>query len=104
MLRTDEVVPILAANAAQGTKPFETAHNSRAGIGGRTKKHDSEKLLIEAAKLLYDGLAPKSQSELRCCALEEYSAHLSEDQDQPSDEWAKPIIRRLWNRLELGEP
>jgi hypothetical protein len=72
--------------------------------GGRTRLYSREDFLIEAMRLLYiEGLQPKSRAELREAALQAYIDTLPKDSDHPSDEWAKPLIRSLWNRLELGE-
>jgi hypothetical protein len=76
--------------------------------GGAPPKHDAEAFLIEAFRLLYEGYVPKSPADLRRRALERYweSKQVSENGPQrlepPSDEWAKPKIRRLWAILGLG--
>jgi hypothetical protein len=80
----------------------------RKAVGEAPRKYDSEALLVEASRLLYvDGLVPATQAELRKAALEAYCATIDADgrdsAELPSDEWAKPIIRKLWNRLKLGE-
>lgn len=70
--------------------------------GGPPTKYDGEAFLIEAFFLLYDGLQPKTQAELRQSALEAYGKTLGQGEvELPSDEWAKPKIRALWYRLGL---
>jgi hypothetical protein len=54
-----------------------------------------------AAKLVHEGFTPKNRAELRRVALEAYSNTLEEGAEPPSDDWAKPKIRKLWTALGL---
>jgi hypothetical protein len=72
--------------------------------GGRPRQYDGEAFLIEAFRIIYEGALPRSQAELRRLALDAYNANSSiEAEKNPSDDWAKLKIRRLWHRLELGK-
>jgi hypothetical protein len=91
-----------APEAPAGSAPVPTqASETRRNPGGAPARFSREDFLILAAKLLYEGLNPKTQAELRKAALDAYSSTLPKDDEPPSDEWAKPIIRKLWNSLEL---
>ena len=93
--------------AASGSEVAAPA-NADKPRGGAPPKHDAEAFLIEAFRLLYEGYVPKNAADLRRRALERYweSKQVSENGPQrlepPSDEWAKPKIRRLWAILGLG--
>jgi len=72
--------------------------------GGAPPKHDAEAFLIEAFRLLYEGFVPESPAQLRRRALERYwekKAPSGSNAEPPSDEWAKPKIRKLWGELGL---
>jgi hypothetical protein len=83
----------------------ESGGNAKRRSGGAPRKYDREAFLIEAFKLIYDGLVPATQAELRKAAIEAYYANIqiedSGNAESLTDEWAKPLIRRFWNRLEL---
>jgi hypothetical protein len=83
-----------AGSASVPTEVKETKRNP----GGARREFHPEDLVIEAARLLYvDGLVAKTQAELRKASLDAYSSTLPEGAKQPSDDWAKPIIRKLWS-------
>lgn len=65
---------------------------------GASKKFDDLELVIQAARLIYEGFQPRNQAHLREEALVAYQ---KKTLLEPSEEWAKPIIRKLWNGLEL---
>jgi hypothetical protein len=71
--------------------------------GGRPAKYDSEAFLIEAFCILWEEAQPKSQAELRRRTIDAYDANSAiKAKKHPPDDWAKLKIRRLWNRLQLG--
>lgn len=108
LVRTQELDNVLAGRRARPDAPetnLAQATGARSAVnkGGAPPKFDGEALLIEAFKLLYeDGLRPETQTDLRKLALEKYAQGRPE-QEIPSDEWAKPKIRALWNELKLGK-
>ena len=59
-----------------------------------------EAILIEAFRLIYEGEHFETQAALRKRVLD---WHMEQHSRAPSDEAAKPKIRRLWNALGLGE-
>lgn len=69
--------------------------------GGRPPSYDGELFLIEAAKVILDGV-PETQSQLIERALDAYEAACHPG-GRPSSDWAKLKIRPLWRRLGLGK-
>ena len=88
------------APASAAPAPAE-ANEARRNPGGTPPRFSRDDFLIEAFKLIYEGTIPNTQAELRRAALDVYSSTLPEGEEPPSDDWAKPLIRKLWNGLEL---
>jgi hypothetical protein len=106
-VKTENFLELASADPLMRIEPSATKNKAsvrerRPSIGGAPKKFDATAFLIEAFKLLYQGVSPRTQAELRRCALDAYSAKFPDPADAPSEEWAKPLIRQLWNELELG--
>ncbi|MDY8111134.1 hypothetical protein U0C82_18595 [Fulvimarina sp. 2208YS6-2-32] len=81
----------------------ESVTKQKGAAGGRPPKFDALKFQLEAFALIEEGAVIfKNQTDLRQKALEKYAATLPAGSDGPSDDWAKPIIRDLWHRLNLG--
>jgi hypothetical protein len=72
--------------------------------GGRPEKYNTEGFLIEAFRIIYEGGQPETQADLRRQAIKAYDANRGiRGKKHPSDEWAKPKIRRVWYGLGLGK-
>ena len=84
-----------AAPAPSASPPREPVKNQ----GGAPRQYDSDAFIIQACWLLYDGYQPKNQSDFRRKALEAFAAKTHQE---PSDDWAKPRIRRIWNEFGLN--
>jgi hypothetical protein len=70
--------------------------------GGAPPKHDLQAFLIEAFNLIFECGPPKSRDELNRRARKAYKRQYP-DSLELTHEWAKPIIRAVWDRLKLGK-
>jgi hypothetical protein len=70
---------------------------------GRPPVFNGEDFLIEAAKLVHEGFQPKRPADLIRKALDVYSASLPSDVSPPTEAWARKKIRKLWDKLQLGD-
>jgi hypothetical protein len=68
--------------------------------GGAPRTHDVQAFLIEAFALIYEGFQPRSRDDLNKEARKAYAERWP-DADTLTHDWAKPIIRALWERLDL---
>jgi hypothetical protein len=64
--------------------------------GGAPQKYDVAAFEKVVGSLLEQSREWQSQAQLRAKALDHFAASLPADVDPPSDEWAKPIVRRCW--------
>lgn len=67
---------------------------------GRKQDYDRELFFIICFRLLQKKKF-RSQAALIKMALDEFSLTLEEDDESPTNDWAKPFVSRLWHELNL---
>ncbi|MBB3020843.1 hypothetical protein FHR70_003931 [Microvirga lupini] len=92
------VLAKLSADYERRNSVYDQARNR----GGAPTKYDAEAFLMEAFRILYESNpAPKTEADLRRRALDAY-VEANCAGGAPSEDWARPKIRKLWKRLRAG--
>ena len=101
----EEITALLAGHQAPPvfSEPLmvpRTLDDQQRNRAGAPPKYDLATVLSIAARLIYEGIIPKSQNDLARKCIDEYQKRLP-GHEIPSDTWVKENIRKFWNIVGL---